>query len=126
MRFTKSVVAVVLGSASLVAAAQEPVQLKFAMWGPPQAPMTRACAEWAEIVTKASDGALKVQIFWNTLGNGQTVYDNIKNGVADAGWVLQPLVPGKFPKTSVVELPGMFKSSEEAGPRSGSSTTRAS
>lgn len=108
--------ALIIGSVlALGASAQDTVQLKFAMWGPPQAPMTRACAEWAEIVTRESGGALKVQIFWNTLGNGQTVYDNIKNGVADAGWVLQPLVPGKFPKTSVVELPGMFKSSEEAG-----------
>jgi TRAP-type transport system periplasmic protein len=93
--------------------AQE-AQLKFAAWGPPQAPMNRATAEWAEMVNKAGVGTIKVTVFWNTLGNAATVYDNIKNGVADAGWVLQPLVPGKFPKTSVVELPGLFKSSEEA------------
>ncbi|MEO7403576.1 MAG: TRAP transporter substrate-binding protein DctP, partial [Burkholderiales bacterium] len=99
--------------ASTAAVAQE-VQLKFAAWGPPQAPMNKATAEWAEMVNKEGAGIIKVTVFWNTLGNAQTVYDNIKNGVADAGWVLQPLVPGKFPKTSVVELPGLFKSSEEA------------
>lgn len=106
-------VTVVTLLAGTAAHAQE-VQLKFAAWGPPQAPMNRNTAEWAEMVNKEGAGVVKVTVFWNTLGNAMTVYDNIKNGVADAGWVLQPLVPGKFPKTSVVELPGMFKSSEEA------------
>lgn len=96
------------------AAADDPVQLKFAAWGPPRAPMNVNTTKWAEFVTADSGGALKVNVIWNTLGNAQTVYDNIKNGVADAGWVLQPFVTGKFVKTSVVELPGMFETSEEA------------
>jgi TRAP-type transport system periplasmic protein len=107
------VAAVSIALVSASAVAQE-VQLKFAAWGPPQAPMNRNTAEWAEMVNRDGAGVVKVTVFWNTLGNAATVYDNIKNGVADAGWVLQPLVPGKFPKTSVVELPGLFKSSEEA------------
>lgn len=96
------------------AGAEEPVQLKFAAWGPPRAPMNVNTTKWAEFVTADSGGALKVTVFWNTLGNAQTVYDNIKNGVADAGWVLQPFVTGKFVKTSVVELPGIFETSEQA------------
>ena len=110
---TAFTLAAVLTLANAPAYSQE-VQLKFAAWGPPQAPMNRNCAEWAEMVNREGAGVIKVTVFWNTLGNAATVYDNIKNGVADAGWVLQPLVPGKFPKTSVVELPGVFKTSEEA------------
>jgi TRAP-type C4-dicarboxylate transport system substrate-binding protein len=76
--------------------------------------MNQNVTRWAEQVTKASNGRVKVKVYWNTLGNALTVYDNIKNGVADADWVLQPLVRGKFPKTSIVELPGLFQTSEEA------------
>src|SRR5919106_6169885 len=84
-------------------AAEEAVKLKFAAWGPPRAPMNVNTTKWAEFVTADSGGAVKVTVVWNTLGNAQTVYDNIKNGVADAGWVLQPFVTGKFVKPSVVE-----------------------
>lgn len=94
--------------------AAETIDLKFAAWGPPKAPMNQNVTKWAAFVTKASNGRINVKVYWNTLGNALTVYDNIKNGVADAGWVLQPLVRGQFPKTSVVELPGMFRTSEEA------------
>lgn len=113
--FAASLVAATTGLALAGSAgAADTINLKFAAWGPPKAPMNQNVTKWAEFVTKASNGRINVKVYWNTLGNALTVYGNIKNGVADAGWVLQPLVRGQFPRTSVVELPGMFQTSEEA------------
>lgn len=94
--------------------AKEQIVLKFAAWGPPKAPMNNNVTRWATFVTDESKGRIKVKVYWNTLGNALTVYNNVKNGVADAGWILQPLIRGQFPKTSIVELPGLFETSEQA------------
>ena len=46
-----------------VPAHSQEVQLKFAAWGPPQAPMNRNCAEWAEMVNREGAGVIKVTVF---------------------------------------------------------------
>jgi TRAP-type C4-dicarboxylate transport system substrate-binding protein len=89
------------------------VTLKFAAWAPPNVNVNLAQKEWAALVEKESGGALKIEFYWETLANARTVYDAVKNGVADLGWILQPLVPGKFPRTAVVELPFLVNNSGE-------------
>jgi TRAP-type C4-dicarboxylate transport system substrate-binding protein len=101
-----------LAAAAAPAAAQT-VTLKFASWAPPNVNVNLASRAWAEAVEKDSGGAVKIEFFWETLANARTVYDVVNNGVADIGWILQPLVPGKFPRTSVVELPFLVGNSSE-------------
>jgi TRAP-type C4-dicarboxylate transport system substrate-binding protein len=94
-------------------AAAQTVTLKFASWAPPNVNVNLASRAWAAAVEKDSGGAVKIEFYWETLANARTVYDAVNNGVADIGWILQPLVPGKFPRTSVVELPFLITNSTE-------------
>jgi len=94
-------------------AATQTVTLKFASWAPPNVNVNLANRAWAAAVEKDSGGAVKIEFYWETLANARTVYDAVNNGVADIGWILQPLVPGKFPRTSVAELPFFVTNSTE-------------
>ncbi len=94
-------------------ASAQTVTLKFAAWAPPNVNVNLAQKEWAAAVEKESGGAVKIEFYWETLANARTVYDAVRNGVADLGWILQPLVPGKFPRTAVVELPFLVANSAE-------------
>jgi len=103
----------VLGVAWTLPAQAAPAELKMALWGPPQAYLNaKVLVPWAKRVSAASGGTISIRVYSNTLGNPRTVYGNIKNGVADLGWVIQPAVRGKFKRTSVVELPFLFEKAE--------------
>ncbi|MGE0734671.1 MAG: TRAP transporter substrate-binding protein [Alphaproteobacteria bacterium] len=105
--FLTSVLALLVATPAVA----EMVTLKFAGWGPPNVNINLAQQAWARAVEKDSNGTVKIDFYWETLGNARTMYDVVRNGVADFGWILQPLVPGKFPRTSVVELPFLVTSS---------------
>jgi TRAP-type C4-dicarboxylate transport system substrate-binding protein len=99
-----------------LAAQAEPMQLKFAFPGAPQAPIyTQGVVPWSEEVTKASDGTLEVKLFPGMgLATPVNVYDRVLNGVADFGYALAGLYPQQFPRTSVANLPFETRSGGEA------------
>ena len=109
----KAIYAAAALAALAVPAGAQTVTLKFAAWAPPNVNVNLAQKAWAALVEKESGGAVKIEFYWETLANARTVYDAVKNGVADLGWILQPLVPGKFPRTAVVELPFLVHNSAE-------------
>ena len=100
-------------AASAASAQNKPMVLKFAGWAPPQINVNVVSQRWAKQVEAASGGTVKIQFFWNSIANARTVYDVVRTGVADIGWILQPLVRGKFRKTSVVALPFLVRNSTE-------------
>ncbi|MDH3235213.1 MAG: TRAP transporter substrate-binding protein [Alphaproteobacteria bacterium] len=100
-------------AASAASAQDKPMVLKFAGWAPPQINVNIVSQRWAKQVEAASGGTVKIQFFWNSIANARTVYDVVRTGVADIGWILQPLVRGKFRKTSVVALPFLVRNSTE-------------
>jgi TRAP-type C4-dicarboxylate transport system substrate-binding protein len=89
------------------AAAQQTFELKYGDWVPPQNPAnTRVLEPWIEAVQKDAGGALTINWFkGGSLGNQRTIYDNIVNGTADAGFVTPSLVPGRLPRSAVANLP---------------------
>jgi len=98
------------------AAAAQPVTLKFASFEPPTAPFTaRAFMTWAEDVTKASNGTLKIEVFTGgTLGrNPLQQFKLVQDGVADMAWTVAGYTPGRFDDTEVVELPFVVNNSLE-------------
>lgn len=99
--------------ASGAMAQSKPIVLKFAGWAPPQVNVNIVSQQWAKNVEKASGGAVTVKFYWNSIANVRTVYDVVRTGVADVGWILQPLVRGKFKKSGVVGLPFMVNNSTE-------------
>jgi TRAP-type C4-dicarboxylate transport system substrate-binding protein len=107
--------AILLGTMSS-ALAQQTVTLKFASFEPPQAPFTaRAFATWAEDVSKASNGTLKIEMFaGGTLGrNPLQQFKLVQDGVADIAWTVPGYTPGRFDDTEVVELPFIVNNSTE-------------
>lgn len=111
--------ATVLSGALLTAATPaqaQTVTLKFASFEPPQAPFTaRAFATWAEDVSKASNGALKIEMFaGGTLGrNPLQQFKLVQDGIADIAWTIPGYTPGRFDDTEVVELPFIVNNSTE-------------
>lgn len=86
-----------------------PIEIKFASPTPPKAHLNvQIFAPWSKEVTAASGGTLKVTLVAGpTLASHRNVYDRVRQGVAAIGWGLQALVPGQFPRSSVVQIPGI-------------------
>ncbi|MGD9923083.1 MAG: TRAP transporter substrate-binding protein [Pseudorhodoplanes sp.] len=93
------------------ASAQAPVELKFTSYvGVGHGHHKRVLEPWAKMVSEKSGGRLKITIYPGTLGKQADQLQLIQNGIADMGYFVPALTPGRFPLTSVCELPFLFKS----------------
>ncbi len=111
----RAVVSILTLFAASMAFAQ-PVTLKFASFEPAQATFTsKVFATWAEDVSKASNGTLKIEIFaGGTLGrNPLQQFKLVQDGVADIAWSIAGYTPGRFDDTEVAELPFLINNSYE-------------
>lgn len=64
---------------------------------------------WAEKVEAESGGRLKIEIYPHMQlgGKAPSLYDQIRDGVVDGGWVIPAYTPGRFPEAEALELPFM-------------------
>lgn len=71
---------------------------------------------WMEKVSAELGDKVNMTGFWGgSLGKSPfQQYDLIKNGVADAGWVVAGYAPGRFPQLHALELPLMANNGVEA------------
>jgi TRAP-type C4-dicarboxylate transport system substrate-binding protein len=97
-----------------VAAQDKPIELRFSSWvGVGHGHHTGVLVPWAKMIEEKSGGRLKVTIYpGSILGKATDHLDLIKSGIADMGFVAAGYTPGRFPLTSVVELPLLFKTSK--------------
>lgn len=95
------------------ASAANAVDIKFASPTPPKAHLNvQVFGPWTKEVTAASGGTLNVQLIAGPiLASHRNIFDRVRKNVAQIGWGLQALVPGQFPASSVVLVPGNFNSS---------------
>ena len=109
------VIAVMMfGTASTAASAASPVELKLAHAWATTHHVHVILDQWTKDVEKATDGRVKITIYpGGALSTAVQLYDTVRTGVADLAWFLQGYTPGKFPLTSVVELPFMASSSKQ-------------
>ena len=93
--------------ALLLAAAPAAAEtFKLSHWVPPQHPFAKSLGEWAKSIGMDSGGEIKVSVFpAGQLGPASDHYDMAKNGIADATWVNPGFSPGRWPITSLAELP---------------------
>lgn len=98
----------VISNAAL--AADDVIELKLAHFMPTMHIQHREAFEpFAEKVAELTDGKVQIKIFPGaTLGNPKTMVDAIRTGITDIGFVLPSYVPGRFPRSSVFELPFIF------------------
>lgn len=96
------------------AAHAQTVTLKVASFEPPTAPITGGVIiPWAEEVSKASGGTLKIEVFaGGTLGRSPLQQLKlVQDGVADITWTVPGYTPGRFDDAEVAELPFLMERS---------------
>jgi TRAP-type transport system periplasmic protein len=88
------------------------IELKLAHFMPTMHIQHRMAFEpFAKEVAKLTDGKVNVKIYPGaTLANPKTMVDAILTGITDIGFVLPEYIPGRFQRSSVIELPFIFNS----------------
>jgi TRAP-type C4-dicarboxylate transport system substrate-binding protein len=83
--------------------------LSVALHIPPKAaPYPNAFLPWTEEITKQTDGRVTFKYYLSqTLVKVRDAYRGVNTGIADIAWLPFTLTPGRFPLTTVVELPYM-------------------
>jgi TRAP-type C4-dicarboxylate transport system substrate-binding protein len=101
--------AVIFGLSVPASAQGKPIELNYAIWVPPVHVYTKQVAEpWAAEVAKQTNGRVKINIFaGSALGKAPDHYDLAVRGAADIVCFNPGFTPGRFPLTSVIELPFM-------------------
>ena len=92
---------------------EKPIELKFASVSTPvNITMTKVAIPWAKELEKATNGRLKI-VFYSSHSMGRTKdhYDFAVNGISDISFTLPVFTPGRFPLTSIIELPFMSPNS---------------
>jgi TRAP-type C4-dicarboxylate transport system substrate-binding protein len=119
-RFKALFFAASTGAAGLIvagtASAQEPIQLKLATTAPPVSPVyLGAFKPWGDRIAKDGEGAFTVQFFpASAIANSTNIYDRLVNGVLEVAYNIHGPLAGKFPKTSVAELPFLAHEAERS------------
>lgn len=88
------------------------IDLKFATgFSPKHTMQTKVFEPWAEKINQMSNGNVKVSFFpGGALGKTPDHYDLAEKGIADISYTLHDYTPGRFPMTTVFELPFIIKS----------------
>lgn len=89
-------------------AAQAQSEMRFSHFVPTTHRSIAGVQMWADSLSKATGGKLTVRIFpAEQLGKAKDHYDLVRDGIADAAWVVPGYTPGRFPAASLLELPFM-------------------
>jgi TRAP-type C4-dicarboxylate transport system substrate-binding protein len=98
------------------AASEKPIELRFSTYYPPMHPLvTQLMTPWAKQLEEQTNGRVKVVFYaGGTLGAPKDQYDMVIRGIADFAQSTPGLTPGRFPLTSVLELPISIPSSKTA------------
>ncbi|WP_322977583.1 hypothetical protein [Pseudomonas sp. C11] len=101
-----------------VANAADSVTLKIAHFLPATSNVQLNVLEpWCKTLSDESQGRIKCQLYPSMQlgGTPAQLVDQVRNGVADIIWTAPGYSPGRFPKTEVIELPGMIPLGGVAG-----------
>lgn len=92
------------------------VTLKVSSYLPPKHHLSRnVMIPWIDEVGKRSGGRIKAEYYPSgQLGQAKDHYDMAVNGMADVAFFGLAYTPGRFPLTSITELPFSFASSTQA------------
>lgn len=91
------------------------IELRVAQpFSPKHTVQTMVLDPWAKKIEEMTNGKVKVTMFpGGALGKASDHYSLAEKGIADIVYALQDYTPGRFPLTSVFELPFMIPSAEK-------------
>jgi len=80
--------------------------LRFAYFAGERTSFGQLWSWWMDEVEKRTDGRIRFERFWDaSLLKGPEMADGLRDGRVDVAQIVPPMYPGKFPLTSVTELP---------------------
>src|SRR5438045_145879 len=105
--------AVLAGCAMLatpaIVRAQAPIQLKATHWLPPVHQIHKELTRWAADLAQRSANRLSIAVLpAGQMGPPPRQFDLARTGVADIGYFLPGLTPGRFPMADLFQLPFLF------------------
>lgn len=114
MRRSRVAAALALAVAALGLAAPAPAQeikLKLSHYLPAEHPHhQQVVGPWTEEVRKRTNGRVEITVFPGaSLCPSLKQYECARDGIADLAWGVTGWTPGRFPMTSVIELPFMHR-----------------
>lgn len=112
--FLASAVAAAALMAAPAVAQDNPVELRFAHWVPPQHPLhVNGMTEWIESVKEASGGTITTTLYpAQQLGQAGDHYDMARDGITDIAFVNPGYQPGRFPVIAAGELPFLINNAK--------------
>lgn len=113
-RFIALLASACVAGVACASAALAATEIKLATFGPPNSFFyVEVILPWAAKVSQASGGTIEIKHYGNSvLGNAGTMFDSVMSGAADIGWALPHTAPGKFVKSSIIELPFGYEKGE--------------
>jgi len=124
--FTKSLKAIALGAAVSLpmllqahASQAAEVTIKIHHFVSTKAPIHKVLLKpWAKAVEKDSGGRIKVQIYpaMQLGGKPPQLFDQVRDGVVDAAFIIPGYTPGRFPITEVFEMPFVAQNAASTSP----------
>lgn len=109
--------AVALAFASTSAAAQGTIELKASTFVPPTHWfVTDGLKPWAKEMARRTKGKVRIRVFAGNSPFGKVTNqaDQVAAGVTDIGWGLNGVPAGRYPRTSIMELPLIAKTARAA------------
>lgn len=87
-------------------AAEEVIKLNYANFFPAPAQDSINAEAWGKEIEKSTNGKVKITFFHaGTLAPADQIYDSVVKGISDIGMSCFTYTRGKFPLTSVIDLP---------------------
>jgi len=115
MKMSKHLYAMALVAGLVAPAAIAQDSLVFAAGTPPQGPIHDTLVEWVAAINADGQGVIDIDFREGfTMANPQNFYDRVKDGVVDITWGTLTAIGGRFPLSSVVELPYLTDDAETA------------
>ena len=97
---------VVFCNLSLVAAAEKPIKMKFAYWMSTKHSLARVFEKYAKEVQELTNGRVQITLYpGGALGGPKQQWDMAVGGTAEISFFMPGYTPGRFPLTSVFDLP---------------------
>jgi TRAP-type C4-dicarboxylate transport system substrate-binding protein len=113
---TRTILALITGLSIMVSSwcAADTVTLKLSSFVPAPHFMNReVLTPWMEMVEERTDGKVQIDFYpGGTLGKPQDQYDMAVKGIADVTWGILGYTPGRFPLSTVMDIPFMSPNAE--------------
>jgi TRAP-type C4-dicarboxylate transport system substrate-binding protein len=108
-RVAVSAFAILCGTAAQAQEDYPDMTLKLAMPLAETVVQSQNVKQWAEEITEASGGKIKIQIFWSgSLGAATEMLDLISSGAVEMGSLSPAYFPSQMPLTGVTQLPNVY------------------